>query len=167
MSWSVVAASSLKSTSASPAERSTTAEYTPLAPSSAFSTFIWQCPHVIPETRSFNVAIPPPASPRGMAPALDAHYNLRHAIACRADHAVAAHPGGPHARPAARNLSLPAAHPDPGRTAHRPLPPEQGDRGPVPLPRSGGRVGRVGVRPRPRPQPRPSLPAHPSPGLHA
>src|SRR2546427_698155 len=73
MSWSVVAASSLKSTSASPPERSTTAEYTPLAPSSAFSTFIWQCPHVIPETRSFNVAITascmdPGAWPRGWTP---------------------------------------------------------------------------------------------------
>src|SRR5204862_5084 len=60
MSWSVVAASSLKSTSASPAERSTTAEYTPPAPINAFSTFIWQCGHVIPVTRSFNVAIRPP-----------------------------------------------------------------------------------------------------------
>src|SRR5204863_2124541 len=122
-------------------------------PSSAFSTFIWQCPHVIPETRSFNVAITASCEPQGMAPRLDAHYNLRHAIARRTDHAVTAHPGGPHARSAARNLSLPAAHTDPGRAAHRPVPPEQGDRRPVPLPRSGGRVGRVGVRPRPRPEP--------------
>src|SRR5439155_25196205 len=97
--------------------------------------FIWQCPHVIPVTRSFNVAMPPPARPRGMAPGLDAHYNLRHGIARRIDHAVAAHPGGPHPRPAARNLSLPAAHSDPGGTPHRPVPPEQGDRRLVSLPR--------------------------------
>src|SRR5205085_4649434 len=64
ISWSVVAASSSKSTSASPAWRSTTAEYTPLARLSACSTFAWQCPHVMPLTRSFNVAIRSPASPR-------------------------------------------------------------------------------------------------------
>src|SRR6266480_182297 len=156
MSWSLVAASSLKSTSASPDERSTTAEYTPPAPISAFSTFIWQCPHVIPVTRSFNVAIRPPhrsliCPPRPAK--FHAHYNLRHAIARRTDRAVAAHPGGSHPRPVARNLSLPAAHADPGRTPHRPLPPEQGNRRLVSLAGSGGGVGRLGVRPRPRAQP--------------
>src|ERR1700704_6479870 len=92
----------------------------------------------MPETRSFNVAISPPPD-----------YNLRHAIARRTDRAVAAHPGGSHARPATRNLSLSATHPDVGGAAHRPVSTEQGDRRLVPLPGSGGRVGRVGVRPVP------------------
>src|SRR2546430_2268055 len=105
--------------------------------------------------------------PRGMAPGLGAHYNLRHGVPRRSDHPVAARPGRPHARPAARHLSLPAAHPHLGGAARRPVPAEQGHRGPVPLARPGRRVGRLGLCPRPRAQPRYPLPPDPEPGLDA
>src|SRR5256885_2253398 len=76
---SVVTASSLKSISASPARRSTIAEYTPAVFCSAFATLAWQCSQVIPLTRSFNVAISPsrrliPLSPPAK---FHAHYNLQ------------------------------------------------------------------------------------------